>query len=562
MGRRNTAFISILSFLTAFSVLLLIVRYYFDIPILYSATVKSGGTYYPSIQSAFFPVLLSASLGFVVIWFLGIWRPTTPAEYGASGTRAATALGDEPAPRVDTRRQAPAISPAVLLDSASVLLVGFVTAYVFSSPPHLSPSNFRVLWVDPILGHSPWISTIYFLPTLFKTTFIQYFGVDYTPLFVAFCVAISTLLFFDSCRQLQFSRLLSIAATLSFIFSSHLLVFYQPSEDVTFINIFSLLTVNAFIRRRAFIFGLAIAALLLSRPEMFTLPVALFVADSFETFRRSNRPFFERLAAATTANRFLLFSGLLAIGVVAPFHLVWLHEGIHFLQQLSFTSGRFQPIPIDGFTLGTFSGAYFLHALWIFPPVIVAATVAAAGAKDTDFDERRRLALAAMLSFLGAIAFLEIDSNHMPYFNFRYTVYAYPMLLLSAWSFLPLVKEAGQQRVLFVALAGSVLFGGYYNVYETWKLGHRNSDIKIFDKRAEIRNLAANSTIIIDKNTCRIQRYSMIAAILLARVRYENLDPSTQFDSTDLVVFCGNREPPASGVPALKVGDLNFYKFP
>ncbi len=325
------------------------------------ATASGAGTRYPGLEIQFtsFPVLVSALIGVVVIVYLYVHgrspssfdhRILEPTPSKQDGTLDQRPSPNDPDPTHHTVAPLSAITPELL----AVSLVAFLTAYVYSSPPHLwqylTYGNFRSLWVDPVVGwSSPWKETLYFLPNLIKSTFLHFFPVEATPFFVSTCQVISALLFFDCCRQLQFSSWLRLAATFSYIFSSHLMIFYQPAEDVTLLNVFSLFVVNAYLRRNMLAFALATSVLLLSRLQALTLPMALFVADSHYKYATSKGSFRKRLFDATVANRFLVVSGILTVGVVGAFHLTWLYEGIHFLQVTSVTSADFQPPKvIDG----------------------------------------------------------------------------------------------------------------------------------------------------------------------------------------------------------------------
>ncbi len=217
------------------------------------------------------------------------------------------------------------------------------------------------------------------------------------------------------------------------------------------------------------------------------------------------------------------------------------------------------------FKIGTFSGAYIFHVLWIYPPVVIAAAAALLGASN-GLARERRLALGALTAFFGAIVLLELESGHLPYFNFRYTVYAYPILLLAAWAFVAHLREAGSRKFFGVAIGLSIVLGGYYNFYWTWETGLRNPVrpilADIFAKRNEIRDIARQKQIIIDRGSCNIYRYNAISGILLRKVIFKNLMASEIFAPEDLVVVCKHNKRLEEGRIIYRAGDMDFYAFP
>ncbi len=148
--------------ISAFTVTVYLLSFWYSLPKAFS--VASSGAFYPSFETGGgkFAVLsiLASCIAFVAGWHFAERWPV--AGYKIQGTSSAG-------------------TGASRRGTAVIVLLAFVIALYFATPPGISSANFRMLWIDGLIDLSPQISTIYFAPTLIKNKVIELLGSRVQP---------------------------------------------------------------------------------------------------------------------------------------------------------------------------------------------------------------------------------------------------------------------------------------------------------------------------------------------------------------------------------------------
>lgn len=511
------------------------------VPLPSQITVKSSGVAYPGfVTGGAAIILLSSALALATYGvIIGAW---------------------DRLPHLKRPEMRPETADAATL--ALLAALAFLVSYKFAYPPNFGPTNFRILWIDPLVpGRDDWIDTLYFLPTFFKIRFV-----DHPSLFVALCVTVSTACFYKICRMAGMSLALSAAATASFVLSGHMLLFYQPVEDVTFVTAVALVVVLALLSRNAWFFGAALAAFVLTRPFAFSFVIAVGLAEAIVGPPRGadTAPEFKGVVdwmLGVFRNTFLMASVAISVAIVASFHIYWALTDTHFLQ-IGLPSIR--PKPVEGFTIYNFSGAVLAHALWYFPPFVVAAAAAAAAGQNVvaagdSSSAARKLVLIGPIFFVLNVIFFEAIGFSSLYVNIRYLAYPYPFLLLAAWAFVDLRRDTVTKAALSGLIVVASLFGSSVNVVKDIA-GPRtkNALLALYDKNDELRSLLGGHKALIEQASCDRSTFNWIAAFNRSVVTCGPIPDA--LEGRDLVVVTRND---LSHRPELQrrlqAAGLNFY---
>ncbi len=360
-------------------------------------------------------------------------------------------------------------------------------------------------------------------------------------------MTLATVAFLDICRLLNMSPRLRIYAGLSFVASGHMISFYQPIEDFAFVTMAGLFVLNSYVRRSTAAFTAAIAFYLLTRPTAYLLIAALFVAEII--VRMAGYPkltWGERLRRVFLDSRFLVIAGALSCAVVAAFHVYWFSSGTHFMQVFSLL---YEPEELQGFKPSIWSGVYALHAIWVFPAVVLACVLTGGvgawtwsvskliGGELTERDLANILILTAALYWLSNTVQLEAFGNNMPKYNWRYGNYPYPFMILAAWLYVSSCPDRRLASAASGALLTGILVGSPHNIV-SYFLQHPNKNVAaVYSQRQEIRKLLQHEKVVILKEGCFWHSYNVMTSLSVKPQRIVSRDEAEASDAS-LLVTC------------------------
>lgn len=301
------------------------------------------------------------------------------------------------------------------------ILTGLGYLYL-AYPPGAYASNARMHWVDQFYGRSD-----HFLYSLVKIPPRVFYEHPY--IYVGLIGAANSLLVVLILKRIGAPIYLQGLGGISFAISSNLLTFANMAEDVQ-INIFAmLLTLLFIVARRWILVGVGLFLLFLGRPPLVLLAVSLGVVGVVMMVVRRRRGVSEELtdsmrniavALAIAGILFVLWFGFLS---AADSNWMTPPEG----PLPSTVSGN--PVKsVDGFELHRGSGAYLLHALWVFPVPVVVGAIATIG-RITRLSKRTIFNLSVVGTFL-VLSMLFLELVPTMYYNVRYLTYYYVPLWL------------------------------------------------------------------------------------------------------------------------------------
>lgn len=536
--------------ISALTVTAYVLSFWHSLPKVFS--VASNGAFYPGFEmgGGKYAVLsiIASCISFLVVWWLAGRRPI--ADYTNQGTLAAG--------KHESRHEA-----------AILALLSFVVALYFATPPGISSSNFRMLWIDGLINLSPQISTLYFAPTLIKNMVIEYFGVEGSAVFSAICATLATVAYLDICRLLGMSPRLRIFAGISLVASGHMIAFYQPIEDFAFVTMAGLFVINAYVRRSAAAFTVAIVFYLLTRPTAYLLIVALFFAEVVVRQREYlNLARAERYRRALLDSRSLIFAGALSCILIAAFHLYWFYNGTHFLQVFSLL---YEPEELHGFKPSAWSGVYALHAIWMFPAVVLACVLAGGtaafglsvskrtGGELTEDDLRNVIILAAAVYWVSNIFQLEAFGNSMPKYNWRYGNYPYPFMILAAWIYVSTCSDRRMASAAAAATLTGVLVGSAHNIV-AYAQQHPNKNVAaVYTQRHEIRKVLQQEKVLILREGCFWHPYNVMTSLSVKQQQLVSRDEA-EASNASLLVTCDALSEVRGWKQAQRIGRMVFYR--
>ena len=310
------------------------------------------------------------------------------------------------------------LAASVTAALSSALWIGWL-----ATPHNAFPSNARIHWVDYLTDKSD----NYFYAAGRVPHLIFY---DAPPLWQAINALILVGLTITIGRQLGAGWALAVGFGLVVATSGNLLRFANTAEDV-YINVALVLAViSASLTRRPVILGLALAAVLLGRPQFAVIFPGVVLAELLALARRRERP------SRALVRHVAITTGVTAIGVVVCQLLFTVLGRRYFL-----TNGNLVDIdelanvtarPIDGFTIFPISGAYLLHFGWVLPAgTLVLAGLGVIRARRLDL----RHEVTVYFCAYSVIALLVLhEVRPLLYFNIRYVTYLMPFLLVMAWT--------------------------------------------------------------------------------------------------------------------------------
>jgi hypothetical protein len=367
-----------------------------------------------------------------------------------------------------------------------VVLAGAAIYGFFGYPHNAIPTNSRIHWVDIYnIRADEWFYTLVKLPHHL------FYNAPYA--LQAINGAVNVALLYLIGRTFLRRGPLPIVLALTYLGSSLMLAFANTAEDVQ-LNVAALLFAYLmYLRRSTPWLGLALFIAVLGRPQVVYLWVIVVV---LELFLEPREPGAGRLRAALH-DRFLTIN----LAVAAALFVVWdlvlvvrhqnwlLHDG----RLIDSVLVDLKPIPTDGFTISAFSGAYTLHALWIFPAfLLIAAGVALWRIRELPLPARRAL-LFGVLGVLGGVFISEAEP--LFYFNFRYLAYLFPFLAVAAFTVLAL--PARRRRLLGVpALAALLCLAAvttHWVAFEQRKLMLASPIVGTFADRGEIKKMIGDA---------------------------------------------------------------------
>jgi hypothetical protein len=389
-------------------------------------TVRSGGFFFPAMEASG-QLVRNIVLGGVLVAALA-WRLLHDAD---ALPRRRPWLRGLPAREFG------------LACAGIAFLWGLYAAY----PPQISFTNFRIVWVDWAVADTK----IRYFGQILRDTFYSY-----PHLLQAGALLLSFLGLQGIGRTLGYRTPAASAFALAFCMSAVFVQFAGVGEDWLVVTAVSLAAMWAYSCRRWGVMVVAVVAL-----GGLRLPasiVVLFAITLVEAARCAlvawDRTRGQWALVAWAAGRILLAWG----AVLAGSYFGFLHFSAFGDGDLAAVSSRpaMVPIPMDGFALSRFSGAYITHGFWALPPALLASCLLVlAFAKPLLRTTPGRTALASALAFGGTILMYEAVVDFQFYYNYRYLAMAVPFGLTALLYVLAKFRPGG--AVAVVAVLGLLL---------------------------------------------------------------------------------------------------------
>jgi hypothetical protein len=301
--------------------------------------------------------------------------------------------------------------------SKMVGLLVFCTYLYLAYPPQISLTNFKILWVE-------WLGTdskIRYVSQLLRDAFY-----NYPHLLQAIAGLLGYLSLQGILRSLGWrdapAAWLALAACVSPIF----LHFSGVGEDWLLVTAFTLAALWAYARRRWV--WLAILLVVLGGVRLPAMGVLVIAATMTECLRAARLARRRKRFAGMIFARAAASSALLILVTAAAAFLGYIHFA-EYGDDLALASAEgVGKRVVDGFVLTRLSGAYFAHALWALPPVVLAAcTTGVFFAGRFVATRAGRSALVSAVAMGGTILSYELVVEHQFYYNYRYLALAFPI---------------------------------------------------------------------------------------------------------------------------------------
>jgi hypothetical protein len=432
-----------------------------------AATVRSRGTNFPGILDAAPFTIRSTAILLVGAALIALLAPRVHVNVRP------------------TRR-------AAIVTMAALAVVAGAVYWWFGYPHNGLPANSYIHWVDISFtrAHTYWYVLVKPAHRLFY---------DRPYLLQAINGALNVTLVYLIGRSLYRRGFMPVAMAAALLVSSLVLTFADTAEDVQ-LTIAALLCATLAIARRSTPWtGVALFVVVLARPELGYLWIAWGTAEWLVRDRDDARTIVAR-TKAVLHDRYVVVNGAIALGLFVVWDAILVARGDNWL----FKNGKvldthlvdLKPITTDGFTISRLSGAYVLHALWVFPTIwLIAIAVALWRQRELPLVARRLLVF-CVLVVVGGIAVSELQP--LFYFNVRYLSYLLPFLLLGAFT-VPLLPSRGR-RPWFgpAALATMLLLAGTTTHWEAFRTHDRLTAAPVaqtFGARFELRRIVGDAPL-------------------------------------------------------------------
>ncbi len=453
-------------------------------------TVRSGGTSLeafavlgPSIIRRFGACLL-LGVGLSTAWLV---LPHTTVQRIAATCRRACSL-----PHTSSRTR-------TLCRSVLLFAVPFAAFFWLSTPHNAFSTNSRIHWVDYLTLRSD----VFFYAGGRIPHFLFY---EHPSLWQGINAGLLALTIDAILRRLSFGRWSAAALSLLFFGAGILLIFGDTGEDVLLNFLLLSLLLLSLTHHSALLRGLALALVVIGRPEFFSMFGAYLALMLYDLWcvRRSTDGDHESMRSRSIFHATVF--GWAAAGVAASQVLFTI-----FGERYLFINGQIldlgplkdlKPITLDGFTISPFSGANFGHFLWVLP---IGFTVClAAFAIDLLPSRRRnedpwplRNLVAAFCIFATAATVLLHELKPIEYLNVRYLAYTYPFVFVGgAVAIEGIRSRRPRSGVLLWTIAISSLF-----VLPVHPLQHRDHlaariETQLFDHVDELRDARHDGIVV------------------------------------------------------------------
>lgn len=353
--------------------------------------------------------------------------------------------------------------------------------YQLAMPPMFSPSNARMLWVEPLVFGSKFWSTYPFLCILHRM-FYDMPGV---------LVALSAVALFWSSfllsRYLRFGWEMSFLAALALILSSPILNFAQVAEGVLSNTALLCFSVYAYLRFGGVVGGIGVFLSSLGRPQFLSLVPAMLLAELIQAVRSSDKKtsIWNVLRSSSLAPLLLTFA-VLYMG----WQLFAFSEGFslfyHYGESSNELLSHSAPRGIEGFEISPFSGAYFGHFWWQLPTVVVLLWAISFVICPRFSAPQMKLLVVSAVIVMCNLTFHE--AFPIFYYNIRYLTYYYPLIHLVA--FIPIARYLSQHSSVGLLLGLLFVFASmapYSTAFEASKRAENSPFVSLYEHRHVLR---------------------------------------------------------------------------
>lgn len=368
-------------------------------------TVRSAGTYYPSFGAATgFAFHLKVLGGLFVI-----------APWGAFAVQF-----------VSQRFNRCWIIAVLLM----LCVFSYLLSVYISYPPPLTLSNFRILWVD--INYFEKFKYLYYL-----RRWVPLLMNDYPHLQPGLYTVANVLLMYLIGKSLYSSKGLAIGAGVAYSVSGIMIAFYAPAESVLLAVLVLLFALWCNVKRFNWICGIALFIATLSRFQFASLIGVFLFAELVVFWPAAEHGLTRKMLGAIHSvlrSRFVITNVASFTVLFGAWHS-WLYfSGRHFLDPSSsycypMKTHLATGIPVSGYVLEKFDGAWLGHFLWIFPLVLTFANALIPFVFRKLSCVQKRVYIIST-AFLAGNIFL-LCSINTGYFNVRYLAFFFPYFLLS-----------------------------------------------------------------------------------------------------------------------------------
>lgn len=438
---------------------------------------------------------------------------------------------------------------------AGALALGTALWVGWLATPHNGfPSNARIHWVDfQTVRPDRYFYAAKRLPHVLFYEMPPVWQALNAAILVGLCVLIA--------RQLGFSLAASVLLSAIVATSGNFLLFANTAEDV-FINLaLVLVVIAASLYGRAVWLGLALAVLLLGRPQFIVIFPAVALAELIVAGRRRKWP--DRARSIHVATALAVAAAGTAVAQVV-FSIVG--DRYLFVNGQIIDGGAVEQSvarEIDGFTIYAFSGTYVTHLLWVLPTItLVLAAVAAVRATHLD----REAETTVYFCGVSVVTMLALhEAQPLLYFNIRYLTYLFPFLVVMSWAAVQTVQRDDRVAdsrshqwiapfVFVLAILAPLTIPA--DAVDTKRRLENRPETELLDVRDELRALAEGRTVFLDFPASSSQNYA--AYVLRRGVDTVRLVDDGETPADGLVITL-TEEPWETGTEVLTTERLSVF---
>lgn len=451
------------------------------------------------------------------------------------------------------------------LRSAVLFAIPCAVFFWLGRPHNAFTTNSRIHWVD----YLTWRSDVFFYAGGRLPHFLFY---DHPSWWQGINAGLLALTIDAILRRLHFGRWSAALLSLVFFGAGILLMFSDTGEDVLLNLLLLSLLMLSLTHRNTRWRGLALALVVVGRPEFFSMFGAYVAVTLYDLWCVRYDTGGDRPSLRIRAEFHAKVLGWAVVGVAATQVLFTI-----FGQRYLFINGQvldlgplkdLTPIDLDGFTISPFSGANFGHFLWVVPIgftvclAISAIDLLPSRRRTTDPWPERNFVAAFSLIAIGATVLLH-ELKPLEYFNVRYLSYTYPFVFVGG---AVAIEGLRARRPKAGALLWTIAIGSLF-VLQAHPLQVRNNiaarvETQLFDHVDELRAARDGGAVVVSFGGQTTKN----AMAYVFRTTYDNVlqvkpDNTSTVSGTILIVKREQQATvPAGATELFRTADLTVYR--